>query len=332
MADAFVGLLALALLKAIRLIDPDVVANLVGGLLRRIGPWLPEHRIGRDNLKAAFPEKSDAEIEEFCAVCGTTSVASAPSLPTSIGFGTMASRLAARPDHGFDGDLRTALHALSSGKPTLCFSAHLANWELPAVACRRYGIDASLIYRRPSLPFLSDAVIKMRENCMPTLIQTGLSAPVQLAAALERGSNVGMLVDQFFDRGVPVIVLRPARAGQSADRPPRPPRRVLDLRAARYSSLTATASRSRLRDRLSPLATPRAGSTCRARCRRSPAWSRAGCASTPSNGSGCTGAGGTTEARGHCRPADLDPALPPVDQPLHTLVAPCARFRLRGCA
>ena len=33
--------------------------------MRRIGPWLPEHRIGRANLTAAFPEKSDAEIEEI---------------------------------------------------------------------------------------------------------------------------------------------------------------------------------------------------------------------------------------------------------------------------
>ena len=34
-------------------------------LMRRIGPWLPEHRIGRANLVAAFPEKSPAEIERI---------------------------------------------------------------------------------------------------------------------------------------------------------------------------------------------------------------------------------------------------------------------------
>ena len=83
---------------------------------------------------------------------------------------------------------------------------------ISAVACKKYGLDTTLIYRRPNLPFLSDAVIKMRENCMGTLVPTALSAPVQLAAALERGSNVDMLVDQFFDRGVPVMFFgRPAR-------------------------------------------------------------------------------------------------------------------------
>ena len=31
--------------------------------MRRLGPRLKEHRIGRANLAAAFPEKSEAEIE-----------------------------------------------------------------------------------------------------------------------------------------------------------------------------------------------------------------------------------------------------------------------------
>ena len=33
--------------------------------MRRLGPWLPEHRVGRANLAAAFPEKSPAEIEQI---------------------------------------------------------------------------------------------------------------------------------------------------------------------------------------------------------------------------------------------------------------------------
>ena len=35
--------------------------------MRRVGPWLPEHRIGRDNLAAAFPDKSPQEIEKILA-------------------------------------------------------------------------------------------------------------------------------------------------------------------------------------------------------------------------------------------------------------------------
>jgi KDO2-lipid IV(A) lauroyltransferase len=39
---------------------------------------------------------------------------------------------------------------------------------------------------------------------MGQIIPTGLDAPVKLAQALERGAHVGMLVDQYFSRGVEV--------------------------------------------------------------------------------------------------------------------------------
>ena len=39
------------------------MADFAGWLMRTIGPLLPENRIGRENLNAAFPEKSAAEIE-----------------------------------------------------------------------------------------------------------------------------------------------------------------------------------------------------------------------------------------------------------------------------
>src|SRR5437764_9798456 len=65
--DALIGFAAVALFKALRRIDPDRMANFAGPFMRRLGPWLPEHRTGRDNLRAAFPEKSAAEIEKILA-------------------------------------------------------------------------------------------------------------------------------------------------------------------------------------------------------------------------------------------------------------------------
>jgi KDO2-lipid IV(A) lauroyltransferase len=44
----------------------------------------------------------------------------------------------------------------------------------------------------------------MRSGCMGTLMPTTMGAPVKLAEALQRGSHVAMLVDQWYGRGVPV--------------------------------------------------------------------------------------------------------------------------------
>ena len=55
--------LAVGLLKGLRLIDPDRMANIAGRFMRKLGPLLPENKIGRANLAAAFPEKTAAEID-----------------------------------------------------------------------------------------------------------------------------------------------------------------------------------------------------------------------------------------------------------------------------
>jgi KDO2-lipid IV(A) lauroyltransferase len=90
------------------------------------------------------------------------------------------------------------------GKPAIIFAAHLANWELAAVAAASYGMDTTVLYRRPNLKAVSDAVIDLRAGCMGTLVPTTIEAPLRLAEALERGSHVAILVDQYYGPGVPV--------------------------------------------------------------------------------------------------------------------------------
>src|ERR1043165_10139475 len=66
-AGAAVGALTIALLRTTRFFDPDKTANFFGRVTRFIGSKLREDRIGRENLKAAFPEKSSEEIERILA-------------------------------------------------------------------------------------------------------------------------------------------------------------------------------------------------------------------------------------------------------------------------
>ena len=204
LGDAAFGFLAVHILRAIRLIDPDVMSNFAGGLMRRLGPWLREHRIGRDNLRAAFPEKSADEIE--------TILRGAWDNLGRVGaeFAHIDRLWDYHREHGRGRILKSdeseniLLRLRDDGKPALIFAAHMANWELAAVAARSYGMDTTVLYRRPNVAAISDAVIDLRAGCMGTLIPTSLQAPIQLAEALQRGSHVALLVDQYATRGVPV--------------------------------------------------------------------------------------------------------------------------------
>jgi KDO2-lipid IV(A) lauroyltransferase len=86
-------------------------------------------------------------------------------------------------------------------RPVLTFAAHLANWELPAVVAHAMGQRGVILYRTPNNRFIAEDIVRLRAPIMGELIPAGLSAPIRMAAALDSGLSVGMLVDQRFGRG-----------------------------------------------------------------------------------------------------------------------------------
>jgi Kdo2-lipid IVA lauroyltransferase/acyltransferase len=199
------GRVAALLLRALRWTDPDRTADFAGAVMRTIGPRLREHRIGRANLKAAFPEKSPAEIEKILAGVwdnvGRTA-AEFPHLDRMWDYdraNPTAGRAesTAQTDAFFD-------RMRDDGKPALVFAAHLANWEQPALAAKGGGLDFAVLFRRPNLSGISDAIIALRAGTMGTLIAGGPDAPFRIVRALEQGQHVALLVDQHYGNGVDV--------------------------------------------------------------------------------------------------------------------------------
>ena len=101
-------------------------------------------------------------------------------------------------------DIDRFVQLLNDGKPALIFAAHLANWELPAICAATYKLDSAVLYRRPNITAIDRWLRETRTASMGELIATDMSAPIKIAEALDRGAHVGMLVDQYYMRGVPV--------------------------------------------------------------------------------------------------------------------------------
>jgi KDO2-lipid IV(A) lauroyltransferase len=204
-ADAALGQLAVGTLRLIRATSRKRMADLAGGVMRRLGPRLKEHRIGRANLAAAFPEKSAAEIETILDGVWDN-------------LGRVAAEFAHidrlqmfEPDPDDLGDILYTIPVYDrfrqlrdDGKPALIFAAHLGNWELPALVASKYRLDTTVLYRRPNIGAVSDAIIQIRKGSMGTLVPTGLDAPPKLVRVLEGGGHVAMLVDQHYVNGVDV--------------------------------------------------------------------------------------------------------------------------------
>jgi Kdo2-lipid IVA lauroyltransferase/acyltransferase len=198
------GELALLVFKGLRLMDPAWAADKSGKLLRLIGPWLPEHRTGRANLQAAFPDWPPAEVErvlgsvwenlgrvgaEFIHLDRLWHVATTGEMD-GIEF---------TPE-----TIERFVRLRDDGKPALIFAAHLGNWELPALVAAAFGLNSLALYRPPAIPQIRKLVLETRSTRMGMLVPTSLGAPTVVADELARGIHAGMLVDQYNSRGVDV--------------------------------------------------------------------------------------------------------------------------------
>jgi len=197
------GAAVVGLLGVLGKVDPGRLGAIGAALARLVGPLLPAHRIGRDNLRAAYPDADPAWIR-------ATLRAAWDNLGRVGGEYAGLDRLwDFDPDRPGTGRIEIAnpeaVAALLTTKgPALIFTAHLANWELAAVAAKALGLPAAVVYRMPNNPLAAAAIVRIRARLMGTLIRTRPEAGLEMAAALRRGDSVGMLVDQRFGRGVEV--------------------------------------------------------------------------------------------------------------------------------
>ena len=207
-------------IRLLRRANPDRASDLCGAAARRLGPLMPAHRIGRANLRAAFPDK-DAEWIE------ATLRDAWENLGRVAGeYVHMARIWDFDPEHPNRGHILTDDVPMfemlrDDGKPALVFAAHLGNWELPAIAAAAHGLRSAVVYRMPNNKAVAKEIVRIRAPLMGRLIRTRAQAALEMAGSLQAGEHLGMLVDQHFSRGVDVTFFgRRCKANPSIARLP----------------------------------------------------------------------------------------------------------------
>jgi len=226
--DFFVWLIVRTFVALLRALGPDRSSNLAGAFARRIGPRLPNSKIARDNLKAAFPEKSAEEIETIVRGVWENLGRVAGEF---VHLPKMWDYDPEKPNTGrIEFAPRTAeLYNLlrDDGKPAIFVSAHLANWELPAVAAFAHGLDTAVVYKAPTNRGFAELVRETRTGAMAELISSNRHSVFTMTNVLQAGRHLGLVVDQHFSGGVPVTMFGrralasplPARLARAVDCP-----------------------------------------------------------------------------------------------------------------
>ncbi|MFK0330210.1 lipid A biosynthesis lauroyl acyltransferase [Rhizobium sp. NPDC090275] len=188
-------------LNFLKIFPADGAINFIDWLMRKIGPKMKRHKLMLANLRNAFPEKSDAEIEQI-----------------ALGSWANMGRLAAEYvflDRLFDFDPEKSepgrvevsgipifLDLLENKRPFIVFTGHTGNFELLPVAGAAFGLYVSVLFRPPNNPYVAQKVFDFRSARMGKLVPSHAGSSFALARQLEAEQGVGVLVDQKFGRGL----------------------------------------------------------------------------------------------------------------------------------
>ena len=202
--ERLVAFVARHLIRFVRWIGRRRATAIVLFLVRAIGPLLAENKTAANNLAQALPQKSAAERAAILRGCWENFA----SVAVEFLFleEMTASFDPARPDAGpitVSGiDQFVALR--DDGRTAVIFTAHLANWEVLGVIATKFGLKTVLPYRAPSNAHFADDLLAEREALMGTLVPNSRGAAFEIAAAMEAGAHLGMLVDQRLVAGLRV--------------------------------------------------------------------------------------------------------------------------------
>jgi len=191
-------------LNFLKLFPADAGINFADRLTRKIGPRMRRHQLMLTNLRNAFPEKSEAEIEEIARAS----------------WGNMG-RLAAEYvflDRLFDFDphsdkpgrievsgIPIFLDLRDNPRPFIVFTGHTGNFELLPVAGAAFGLTVTVLFRPPNNPYVAQKVFDFRAKRMGNLVPSHAGSSFSLARELEAGRGVGVLVDQKFRKGLKTL-------------------------------------------------------------------------------------------------------------------------------
>lgn len=190
-ALAYDGVTALA-----RLFPIDTVSDFGAWLLRRLGPLTSAHRTAERNLRIAFPNLSQAEIDALLdaqwAQTGRN-FAEFPIIDRIVGAGDRIEIVGAE---------RLAEIARTH-EPVVFVSGHLSNWEIMPAVIAHSGVTCHMTYRAANNPYFDQRIRDNRFRYGVRLFAPkGGDGAREVLEALARGESVALMNDQKFNGGV----------------------------------------------------------------------------------------------------------------------------------
>lgn len=180
----------------------DRALNVSDRLARRVGPWTSRHRIAMDNLRKAYPEKSEAECQEIALdMWGHMARLGVEYVFLDKLYDFDAEKQTPGRVEFKGGDIFTEMR--KRRRPRIFFTAHTGNFEMFPIAASSLGMTVASLFRAPNNPFIAQEISQRRKISGNRMVRSKAGAAYVLARILHNKGNVGALVDQKFSKGIP---------------------------------------------------------------------------------------------------------------------------------
>lgn len=162
-------------------------ANFCAGVAKKIGPHIGVSKIGKKNLRMAFPNMSEEKIQE-----------------TLVGCWENLGRVVAEICHG-DEIAKSTDRFIVRGEENLIFGAknsaiflgaHLGNWEITAAPIVKNGTKINVLASVHKNPWIDKFILRTRQNSLTKLVPRTSRGSKTLLRAIQNKECIGALVDQ----------------------------------------------------------------------------------------------------------------------------------------
>jgi KDO2-lipid IV(A) lauroyltransferase len=189
-----------AFMGLFRILGVDRASALGGFIGRNIFRRTSVTKRARMNLRAAYPDMSDAEIDAIILEMWD-------NLGRTIAEYAHHDKMTAKgPDARIEVvNLDILERAAANGKGIEFVSGHFANWEIMQYAARQHGYDGGSVYRPVNNPYIDRYIVRQRmTHGTGYQIGKGAQGTRRIFTLLRSGKAVLLLVDQKTNEGLPV--------------------------------------------------------------------------------------------------------------------------------
>ncbi|MCC5996516.1 MAG: lysophospholipid acyltransferase family protein [Oceanicaulis sp.] len=184
-------------------------------LARRVGPLTGVHHVARVNMRFAFPQAGEAELDLYLDAMWD-------NLGRTLGEVANMDRINLTPggDHLEVINLE-ALDAINdSGRAVVFVGGHFANWEMQPAFIGHYMANCGIAYRAVNNPLVEARIRAMRDRYgVNFFAPKGASGARVIMSELKSGASIAMLTDQKMNDGIAAPFLgRPAMTASAPAR------------------------------------------------------------------------------------------------------------------